>query len=185
MPEEKIAGIMREFVKAMAAGEVDKTLSYFTDDAVDIGPDGTYKGKTEIKRSLEAMARNFKDMKVTETGNGIITQGDKAFFEHVLSGTYQGQKFEFLAMCAYEFSGEKIKNVRSVLVQSFSDKSMVPKCYNSPQFLSSLCLRCRFGSSFTPPRNWGSAHESDFFLASVHLLSPGGCFPQFGLSLSQ
>ncbi len=42
----------------------------------------------------------MKDMKVTETGNGIIVQGDKAFFEHVLSGTYQGKKFEFLAMCA-------------------------------------------------------------------------------------
>jgi hypothetical protein len=30
-----------------------------------------------------------------------------------LSGTFQGRKFEFLAMCAYEFSGDKIKNVRS------------------------------------------------------------------------
>ncbi len=75
--------------------------------------------------------------------------------------------------------------VHNVLVQSFSDKSMLPKCYNSPQFLSSHCLRCRFGSSFTPPQNWGSALESNFFLASVHLLSPGGCFPQFDLSLSQ
>jgi ketosteroid isomerase-like protein len=114
MPEEKIAGIMREFVKAMAAGEVEKTLAYFTDDAVSSGPNGTYKGKEAIKSNLTAMSRNMKDMKVTEAGNGVIVQGDKAFFEHVISGTYQGQKFEFLAMCAYEFSGEKIKNVRQV-----------------------------------------------------------------------
>ena len=70
-----------------------------------------------------------------------------------------------------------------VLVQSFSDKSMVSKCYNPPQSLSSPCLRYRFGSSFTPPQFWGSVHESNFFLASVHLPSPGSCFPQFGLSL--
>jgi uncharacterized protein (TIGR02246 family) len=114
MPEEKIAGIMREFVKAMAAGEVEKTLAYFTDDAVSTNPYGTYKGKEAIKSNLTAMSRNMKDMKITETGNGVIVQGDKAFFEHVISGTYQGQKFEFLAMCAYEFSGEKIKNVRQV-----------------------------------------------------------------------
>jgi hypothetical protein len=53
-------------------------------------------------------------MKITETGNGIIVQGDKAFFEHILSGTFQDKKYEMLAMCAYEFSGDKIKKVRSV-----------------------------------------------------------------------
>jgi len=114
MPEEKLAGIMREFVKAMAAGEVEKTLAYFSENAVSTDPYGTYKGKEAIKSNLTAMSRNMKDMKVTETGNGIIVQGDKAFFEHVLSGTFQGKKFEMLAMCAYEFSGDKIKNVRSV-----------------------------------------------------------------------
>lgn len=114
MPEEKIAGIMREFVKGMAAGDVEKNLSYLTDDAVWVTPDGTYKGKEGIKSSLTAMARNMKDMKITEAGNGIIVQGDKAFFEHVLSGTFQGKKFEMLGMCSYEFSGDKIKAVRSV-----------------------------------------------------------------------
>ncbi|OGO29862.1 MAG: hypothetical protein A2Z29_05515 [Chloroflexi bacterium RBG_16_56_11] len=114
MAEEKIAGIMREFVKAMAAGDAEKTISYLTEDAVSVTPYGTYKGKEAIKKNVVAMSTNMKDMKVTETGNGIIVQGDKAFFEHVLSGTFQGKKFEMLAMCAYEFSGDKIKNVRSV-----------------------------------------------------------------------
>jgi len=114
MPEEKLSGIMREFVKAMAAGEVDKTLAYFTEDAVSVSSFGTYRGKEAIRRNLTAMSTNMKDMKVTETGNGIVVQGDKAFFEHILSGTLQGKKFEMLAMCAYEFSGDKIKNVRSI-----------------------------------------------------------------------
>jgi uncharacterized protein (TIGR02246 family) len=113
MSEEQNAGTMREYVKAMAAGDPEKAISYLTDDAVWVTPYGPYKGKEAIKQAVAAMARNMKDMKVTETGNGIMTQGDKAFFEHVWSGTYQGKKFEFLAMCAYEFSGDKIKNMRS------------------------------------------------------------------------
>jgi uncharacterized protein (TIGR02246 family) len=114
MPEEKIAGIMREFAKAMAAGDVDKTLAYFSEDAVVTNPHGTYKGKEAIKRYLTAMSRNMKDMKVTEAGNGIIVQGDKGFFEHVISGMFQGKKCEMLAMCAYEFAGDKVKNMRTV-----------------------------------------------------------------------
>jgi ketosteroid isomerase-like protein len=125
MPEEKIAGIMREFVKAMAAGDGEKTISYLTEDAVSVTPYGAYKGKEAIKQNVVAMSRNIKDMKITETGNGIIVQGDKAFFEHVLSGTYQGKKFEFLAMCAYEFSGDKIKNVRSVYDRLLVAKQVV------------------------------------------------------------
>jgi len=112
MPEEKIAGIMREFVKAMAAGDVEKTIAYFTDDAVVTNPYGTYKGRDSIKVHMAAMFRNLKDMKITEAGNGIIVQGDKAFFEHVISGTYQGKKWETLSMCAYEFSGDKVKGIR-------------------------------------------------------------------------
>jgi len=114
MPEEKSAGIMREFASTMEAGDVEKTLNLFTDDAVYTIPYGTYKGKEAIKRTFTAMHNNMKDIKVVETGNGIIVQGDKAFFEHIISGTYQGEKFEFLAMCAYEFSGEKIKGIRTV-----------------------------------------------------------------------
>jgi uncharacterized protein (TIGR02246 family) len=125
MPEENIAGIMREFVKAMAAGDAEKTISYLTDDASWITPYGTLKGKEAIKQNIATMARNMQNMKITETGNGIIVQGDKAFFEHILSGTYQGKKFEMLAMCAYEFSGDKIKNMRSVYDRLLTAKQVV------------------------------------------------------------
>jgi hypothetical protein len=114
MPDVNYAGIMREFVKAMAAGDAEKTASYLTDDAISITPYGTYKGKEAFKQNVAAMSKNMKDMSVREVGNGIISSGEKAFFEHVLSGTLQGQKFEMLAMCAYEFSGDKIKYLRSV-----------------------------------------------------------------------
>jgi ketosteroid isomerase-like protein len=125
MPEDK-AAIMREFVKAMAAGDVVKTLSYCTDDVVWATPDAAYKGKEAVKSPLTSMAKNMKDMKVTETGNGIIVYGDKAFFEHVLSGTIQGKKFEFLAICAYEFSGDKIKNMRTTYDRLLMAQQVAP-----------------------------------------------------------
>jgi ketosteroid isomerase-like protein len=125
MPEDK-ASIMREFAKSLEAGDVEKSISLFTDDAVYDTPYGPYKGKEAISQMLTAMSRNMKGMKVTESGNGIIVQGDKAFFEHVLSGTYQGKKYEMLGICAYEFSGDKISYMRTVFDRLLTAQQVAP-----------------------------------------------------------
>jgi len=114
MSDEKIAGIMRDFVKTLGKADVEKTLSFLTDDAVWVNPDGTFRGKEELKRYLKVFAESMQDVTVTETGNGIIVLGNKAFFEHVITGTMMGKRFEGLAICAYEFSDDKIKQVRTV-----------------------------------------------------------------------
>ena len=113
MAEEKIPGIMREFVKTMAKGDVEKTLSYFTEDGIWVTPNGTFRGKDELRRCLTVMYESMKDLTITECGNGIIVQGNKAFFEHVVAGTMEGKRAEVLAICAYEFSGDKIKETRT------------------------------------------------------------------------
>jgi uncharacterized protein YaiE (UPF0345 family) len=56
----------------------------------------------------------MEDSSFTETGIGILVQGDQAVFEHALSGTYEGEKVEWLALCVYEFSGGKIQQMRTV-----------------------------------------------------------------------
>lgn len=114
MSDEKIASIMRDFVKTLGERDVEKTLSFLTDDAVWVNPDGTFKGKEELKRYLTVFSESMRDVTVTETGNGIIVQGNKAFFEHVVAGTVEGKRAEALAMCAYEFSDDKIQQVRTV-----------------------------------------------------------------------
>ena len=111
MAEKQIADIMRDFVGSMGERDVEKTLSFFTDDAVWETPMGTFKGKDELRRYLSA--ETMQNLKTTECGNGIIVEGNKSFFEHVISGTYQGQRGEVLAMCAYEFSDDKIKALRT------------------------------------------------------------------------
>ncbi len=114
MSEDKKAEIMREFVKAFESNDFDKLATLCTDDIVFEMPLGTFHGKEELKRYFNWMAENIKDYKITETGNGILVQGDKAFFEHTMAGTMQGEKATFLAICAYEFSDDKIKTARSV-----------------------------------------------------------------------
>jgi ketosteroid isomerase-like protein len=113
MPEEKIPSIMREFVKTMEDGDVEKTLAYFAEDGVWETPFGAARGKDGLRRYIAWMYDQMKDMKVKECGNGIIAQGNKAFFEHEISATMQGKKVAGPAFCAYEFEGDKIKNVRT------------------------------------------------------------------------
>ena len=115
MSDEKIVSIMRDCFGAMEKGDVEKGLSFWAEDAVWITPSGTFKGKEEVKRRLTWMAESMQDVKITETGNGIIAQGDKAFIEHNIAGTFQGMRVEVLAMCAWEFSNGRIQRMSTVM----------------------------------------------------------------------
>ena len=115
MSDEKIVSIMRDCFGAMEKGDVEKGLSFWAEDGVWITPAGTFKGKEEVKRYLTWMAESMQDVKITETGNGIIAQGDKAFIEHNIAGTFQGMRVEVLAVCAWEFSNGRIQRMSTVM----------------------------------------------------------------------
>jgi len=114
MPKEKIESIMRDFVEALVKRDVEKGLSFFTEDATYVTPHGTFKGKEELKRLLTWMTQSIPDLTLTDAGIGIMVQGNKAVYEHVLEATFEGRKWKALALCAYEFSGEKIQHLRTV-----------------------------------------------------------------------
>ena len=69
------------------------------------------KGKDEMRRLLSS--ESMQNIAVHESGNGIMVQGNKAFFEHVLETTYKGKKAKWLAICAYEFKDDKIQHMRT------------------------------------------------------------------------
>ena len=52
MNDEKIASIMRDLIKSLETDDVEKTLSLFAEDGVVVNPDGTFKGKEELRRYL-------------------------------------------------------------------------------------------------------------------------------------
>jgi len=112
MTKEAIAATMREFAKTLEKGNIEEALSFFTDDGVWITPIGKFKGRDEIRRYLSS--EYMKGLTITEAGNGIIVQGNKAFFEHVVVTTVKGKRVEALVFCAYEFKDDKIQETRSV-----------------------------------------------------------------------
>ena len=106
--------IVDDFLKAFQGKEVDKALSFVTNDVTWVAPHGTFKGKDELKHYMAWSNQGTPDMKIAHTGVGMLTQGDKVACEHTLSGTFEGKKWELPALCSYEFSGDKIKHVTTV-----------------------------------------------------------------------
>jgi len=114
MAEVEVKDMMRDFVKVIEQGDVEKALGFLTDDVTYSVPQGSFKGKEEVKRLLTWMTQTMSGIKVTESGNGIITAENKAVFEHDIEGTVEGQRVKYLAMCAYEFKDGKIQHLRTV-----------------------------------------------------------------------
>jgi ketosteroid isomerase-like protein len=113
MPEQQIKDAAIGFEQAWMAGDIQKALSFFADDAVWIAPNGIFKGKEQIEKYLTWVNRLVEDYKIMETGIGFVVQGDVAIAEHILSGTIDGMKWESPAMCIDEFRNGKIVNSRT------------------------------------------------------------------------
>src|SRR4030042_1633931 len=113
MSDEQIKSGIRGFLRSIVEGDVTKALSFLTEDAIWVAPQGTFSGVAGIKRYLTWMAQVAKDPKVTETGIGIIVQGNIGVIEHNLGGTTNGMKWEIPGMCIYEFRDDKIQNMKA------------------------------------------------------------------------
>jgi ketosteroid isomerase-like protein len=113
MSEEQMKATIRGFLKSIMEGDMPKSLSFLTQDVVWVAPQGIFKGSAEVQKYLTWMKQIAKDSKITETGIGILVQGNTAVIEHNLAGTTNGMKWEIPAMCIYEFRDEKIQNMRS------------------------------------------------------------------------
>lgn len=114
MSAEEVKSQMRAFRAALESRDVDRVMSFFTDDGEWHAPEGVFKGKEQVKRYAAWNAKTTPDLKIIETGVKILAEGDAGVYEHVLSGTVDGAKWETLGLCIYEFAGDKIKSIRSV-----------------------------------------------------------------------
>jgi ketosteroid isomerase-like protein len=117
MSEEKIVSVIRDFVEAIVKRDVEKTLSLLTENVVWVQPEGTFKGKEEVKRLLTWLPKSFwySQLKVRDAGVGILVKGNKALHEQIIEGvSAHGRTFEASAMSVFEFSGEKIQQYRTL-----------------------------------------------------------------------
>ena len=114
MSAEQVKKVMKNFRAALESKDVEEILSFFTDDAEWHAPEGAFKGKEQIKRYVLWNKQTTPDLKITEAGVKIIAGADVGAYEHMLSGTIDGMKWDTLGLCIYEFTGDKIKSIRSV-----------------------------------------------------------------------
>jgi len=112
--EEMIATVMHEFIDAVNKRDVERAASYFQDDATWQTAEGTFKGKSEIKRYLTWVNQIVQNSKITETGIRLLVKGNTAVYESDQGGTYKGKEYSVRTICIHEFNGEKFQNVRTI-----------------------------------------------------------------------
>ncbi|GAB1267159.1 hypothetical protein NBRC116493_04120 [Aurantivibrio infirmus] len=98
---EEFTAINKAWSQAFAAGDLDKLMEFYAEDAVAVTPDKTYRGKNEIRRYFGDMAGSgvnitmdinsvdVKDNQATEIGTYHVTINEG--IDLTLSGDYQAQ----------------------------------------------------------------------------------------------
>lgn len=114
MSRQQKEAMVRDVLAALEERDVEKTLSFLTDDVTWVTPAGKYESKPAVRRYLTWEFELVPTLAITETGAGLIVQDDQAVVEHTLTGTIRGEQCEWLGMCGYEFRDGKIGSVRTV-----------------------------------------------------------------------
>ncbi len=114
MSDEKKISMMNDFVKSLEEQDREKMMSIITDDFCWHTPHGSFCGREEMNRYLDWFHQTTTNLKFKDVGLKKIIQGDRAIYEHEISGEMLGEKVSFLTMCSYKFNGEKIQEVSSV-----------------------------------------------------------------------
>jgi uncharacterized protein (TIGR02246 family) len=110
VPEEKLESIIRDFEEAFVKKDVEKMMTFFTEDAVWVATEGEFKGKNEVRRYLTWYSPEDFRIKLTDAGIGVAVKGNKAVYQAILEATSPaGVRCETPVVSVYEFSGEKIQ----------------------------------------------------------------------------
>ena len=102
---------VRSFAGALEKRDLEEAVGFFSTDAVCLNPHGEFRGTTEIRRYLKWMFDSNSDLKIEPAGIRILAAGNKAAFEHNVSGIYGGSKWKLPMICSYELSEGKIRRL--------------------------------------------------------------------------
>ena len=107
MAENKKEKAIRDYVDALEKKDVDRALTFFTNDATWTNSEGTFNGTEEIRNYTLWMMKALTDLTFTDDGVGIIVEGNKAVYQHIFEGTNNGAKIKASSICTYQFDGDK------------------------------------------------------------------------------
>jgi len=112
MSDESNTALMHSLIKSLEENDAEKALSLCTEDVTFVTPYGRFKGKEEVGNYFKWMFNAMQGIKFTKAGVEFLVQGDKGVDEHIVTGVHDGVPVEFLAICTYQFSNGKIKEMR-------------------------------------------------------------------------
>ena len=105
---------LNAFFDAWNAHDVDRIVSFFTDDGAyhaSIGPDddGTpFRGVDEVRRGVSAFLNTYPDAHYTDAS--VLIHGDRGFATWTFSGTAaSGARVTYRGVDIFEFVGDRIR----------------------------------------------------------------------------
>ena len=105
-----LESIIHNICEAFNKKDLTRMISFFADDATFIRPEGTFRGKEEIKRYYTWSFSNYSELTLIE--KGFIVEGNKAVLEFVSEGTSVrggGQKQRAPGLVVFEFRNGKVQ----------------------------------------------------------------------------
>ena len=104
--------VIQNILEAFNKKDLTRMLSFFADDAIFIRPEGTFKGKEEIKRFYTWEYSNYSEIKLTE--KDFVVEGNKAVVELISEGTSArggNKKQRIQVLTLFEFRNGKVQRV--------------------------------------------------------------------------
>ncbi len=114
MVDEKRLSVAEDFLRSLKAKHVEQVLTSFPEDGVWIAPEGTFTGKPRIEGYLAWQFGQGQDFKITESGNGVVIEANRAFIEYTVAYKKAGERVEYTVLCALELKDQKVARVRTV-----------------------------------------------------------------------
>ena len=112
MESVELHSVIQNILEAFNKKDLTRMLSFFADDLIFIRPEGTFKGKEEIKRFYTWMYSNYSEIRLTE--KDFIVEGNKAVVELVSEGASArggNKKQRIQALTLFEFRNGKVQQV--------------------------------------------------------------------------
>jgi ketosteroid isomerase-like protein len=100
---------IRGIHEALRNRDVEKAVSFFADDATMVVPEGTFKGKENVRRRVAWFLQQWSHLEVTE--KELILDGNRAAYEYVIEGITREGKRQFPGIAIYAFGNGKVQEV--------------------------------------------------------------------------
>ncbi len=113
MSEEKMVGILGEFREAYVSKNIEKMLSFLTEDVVWVTAMGTFRGKNDVKRYFDWDAKVTPGLSLRDIGSGLVVKGNRGFAEVATEWMISDhEKVGMPVMFAFDLNNDKIQQVR-------------------------------------------------------------------------